>query len=163
MTEYLQLLTIFDGLNAKITNLETSLTERENELTALREMQLTESKRYKTLRALQQADKILLRDLREDHRLIALRLETSENLLKQAEESLNDSLRQHKAELIKTGVISFLCGAATSVTIYLILWTFDEWLRGLVKYQDKKEWPTAEEIREHLFEVFREYDYNPDG
>jgi hypothetical protein len=45
----------------------------------------------------------------------------------------------------------------------LVLWNFDEWLRGLVKYQDKKEWPTAEEIREHLFEVFREYDYNPDG
>lgn len=43
----------------------------------------------------------------------------------------------------------------------LILWNFDEWLRGFVKYNDKEDWPDAEAIREKLYEYYQEYNYEP--
>jgi predicted ATP-grasp superfamily ATP-dependent carboligase len=67
---------------------------------------------------LQQIDKTLLIDLQAELTMIERRLETSETLLLKAEESLNDSLRAHRVELIKTGVISGLVGIGLGIVVY---------------------------------------------
>lgn len=42
----------------------------------------------------------------------------------------------------------------------LVIWEFDNWLRGIVKHTDEKDWPDAEKIREHLWDVCNEYKYD---
>ena len=42
----------------------------------------------------------------------------------------------------------------------LVIWELNNWLRGIVKHTEEKDWPDAEKIREHLWEVCNEYDYN---
>lgn len=34
-----------------------------------------------------------------------------------------------------------------------VIWDFDQYLRGMIKYQEEKDWDDAEKIREKLYEM----------
>jgi hypothetical protein len=37
-----------------------------------------------------------------------------------------------------------------------VLWDLDQWLRSYTKYQEKKTWPKADEVRTKLYELINE-------
>ena len=68
----------------------------------------------------------------------------------------------HKIELefeSEMEILDWAKDRSNNIAASLVLWEFDNYLRDLEKYTDEKDWPNVEKIRERLFEIFDEYDY----
>lgn len=121
MEDYLQLLTIFDRLDEKIKYLEISLAEREIELSNLKALQEIENEKYKSLRISYENESQLLIDLQKDYQEIKIRLETSETLRLQAEQSLSDSLKTQRKKIIKNSITAFIVGGIVGAILGFIV------------------------------------------
>lgn len=40
---------------------------------------------------------------------------------------------------------------------YSVLWEYDQWLRKIIKYEEREKWASIDEAREKLYELLNEH------
>jgi len=44
--------------------------------------------------------------------------------------------------------------------VYSFLWEYDQWLRGIIKYQEQNTWPQMDDVREKFHQMMNEHGVN---
>ncbi len=46
----------------------------------------------------------------------------------------------------------------TARNVYSVLWDYDQWLRGIIKYEEREKHPSMEEVREKFHELLDQHE-----